>query len=56
MKLDERTKNFLLRREMELRRLMRQMELDKLSSSKVFKNLEEELSVIKEQLVEESGK
>lgn len=56
MKPDEKTKNFLLRRELELRRLMRQMELDKLSSSKVFKKLEEELSTIRQQLVEDQGK
>ncbi|MEO8474769.1 MAG: hypothetical protein ABI477_21390 [Chryseolinea sp.] len=53
MKLDEKTKNFLLRRELELRRLIRQMELDKLNSSKVFKTLEDELGVIKRQLVDE---
>ena len=52
MRLDEKTRTALVKRELELRRLIRQMELDKLSSSTVFKNLENELRVIKQQLVD----
>ena len=42
----------LVKREMEIKRLMRQMELDKLHNSTVFKNLESELKQVKQQLVQ----
>ena len=46
----------LVKREMELKRLMRQMELDKLHNSTVFKNLEHELKSIRHRLmVQDSG-
>ena len=46
----------LVKREMEIKRLMRQMELDKLNSSTVFKNLEQELKTIRQKLVvQDSG-
>lgn len=51
MRLDEKARTTLVKRELELRRLLRQMELDKLSSSTVFKNLQNELNVVKEQLI-----
>ena len=50
MKPDEKAKSALLKREMEIKRLIRQMELDKLHSSAVFKNLEHELEYIKYEL------
>jgi hypothetical protein len=40
----------LQKRELELRRLLRQMQLDKLHNSPVFKNLETELERIKIEL------
>ena len=40
----------LVKREMEIKRLMRQMELDKLHNSTVFKNLDLELKSIKHKL------
>jgi hypothetical protein len=51
MKLDEKAKAALVRREMEIKRLIRQMELDKLHNSTVFKNLEYELRGIKHELM-----
>jgi hypothetical protein len=50
MKPDEKAKSALLKREMEIKRLIRQMELDKLHSSSVFKNLGHELDNIKYEL------
>jgi hypothetical protein len=44
---------FLEKRELELQRLIRQMKLDQLYNSKVYKNLEEELDTIKSRLREE---
>jgi len=41
----------LQKREMELRRLTRQMKFDKLHDSAVYKKLETELSTIKQQLI-----
>ena len=41
----------LVKREMELKRLMRQMELDKLHNSTVFKNLDNELKSIRQKLM-----
>ncbi len=46
-------KTSLLKRELELQRLIRQMKLDQLHGSAVYKNLEKELVVIKHQLKEE---
>jgi len=40
----------LQKRELELQRLIRQMKLDQLHNSPVYKNLEKELSTIKIQL------
>lgn len=40
---------------MEIKRLIRQMELDKLQNSTVFKNLERELNVIKHELLMDEG-
>jgi hypothetical protein len=40
----------LQKRELELRRLLRQMHMDKLHNSPVFRNLETELEHIKKQL------
>lgn len=51
MKLEDKARAALVKREMEIRRLIRQMELDKLSRSTVFRNLEVELKHIKHQLV-----
>lgn len=51
MKLDEKAKAALVKREMEIKRLIRQMELDKLHNSTVFKNLEMELRSIKHNLL-----
>lgn len=51
MKLEDKARAALVKREMEVRRLIRQMELDKLSRSTVFRNLEVELKQIKHQLV-----
>ena len=46
----------LVKREMELKRLMRQMELDKLHTSTVFKNLDNELKSIRQILMtQDSG-
>jgi hypothetical protein len=48
----------LQKKELELQRLLRQMQLDKLHNSPVFKNLESQLDNIKQQLVlsEQPGK
>ena len=51
MKLEEQAKAALVKREMEIKRLIRQMELDKLNNSTVFKNLEFELRRIKHTLM-----
>ena len=46
----------LVKREMEIKRLMRQMELDKLHNSTVFRNLEHELKNIRHKLmIQDSG-
>jgi hypothetical protein len=55
MKPEEKNKSALVRREMEIKRLIRQMELDKLQNSTVFKNLERELNVIKHELLMDEG-
>ena len=51
MKPEEMTSAALVKREMEIKRLMRQMELDKLHNSTVFKNLDQELKVIRHKLM-----
>ena len=45
----------LVKREMEIKRLMRQMELDKLHNSTVFKNLDHELKSIKHRLMTQNS-
>ena len=56
MKPEEITNAALVKREMELKRLMRQMELDKLNNSTVFKNLDNELKTIRQKLMtQDSG-
>ncbi len=56
MKPEEMTNAALVKREMELKRLMRQMELDKLNNSTVFKNLDNELKSIRQKLMtQDSG-
>lgn len=51
MKPDPLAMKFLLqRRELELLRLMRQMKQDKLHTSPVYRNLEQELENVKSQL------
>ena len=46
----------LVKREMEIKRLMRQMELDKIHHSTVFKNLDNELKNIRQKLMtQDSG-
>jgi len=55
MKPEEKNKSALLKREMEIKRLIRQMELDKLHNSTVFKNLERELNGIKRALLMDEG-
>lgn len=55
MKPEEKNKSALVKREMEIKRLIRQMELDKLQNSTVFKNLERELNVIKHELLMDEG-
>lgn len=51
MKPDPLAMKFLLqRRELELQRLMRQMKQDKLHTSPVYRNLEQELENVKSQL------
>ena len=56
MKPEEMTNAALVKREMEIKRLMRQMELDKLHHSTVFKNLDNELKSIRQKLMaQDSG-
>lgn len=43
----------LQKRELELRRLTRQMKFDKLHQSPVYKKLENELTIIQQQLIPE---
>ncbi|HMG89579.1 MAG TPA: hypothetical protein VK589_05955 [Chryseolinea sp.] len=51
MKPEEISNAALVKREMEIKRLMRQMELDKLHNSTVFKNLDHELKSIRHKLM-----
>ena len=43
----------LQKRELELQRLIRQMKLDQLHNSSVYRNLEQELETVKSRLMEE---
>jgi hypothetical protein len=52
----EQTNAALVKREMEIKRLIRQMELDKLHNSTVFRNLETELRTIKHALMIQDAK
>lgn len=57
MKPDPLAMKFQLqRRELELQKLIRQMKQDKLHSSPVYKTLEEELEVVKNQLTGQGPK
>lgn len=57
MKPDPMAMKFLLqRRELELQKLMRQMKHDKLQTSPVYRNLEQELESIKVRLNEDDKK
>jgi len=51
MKPEEKAKAALLKREMEIKRLIRQMEFDQLHNSAVYKNLEHELHSVKRELL-----
>jgi hypothetical protein len=51
MKPDQKDKAALQKREMEIRRLIRQMELDQLRHSTVYKNLGQELNSIMRELM-----
>jgi len=50
MSPEEKDKATLQKREMEIRRLLRQMDLDQLNNSKVYKNLGQELNAIQQEL------
>ena len=57
MKPDPLVMKFLLRkRETELQKIIRQMKQDKLHSSPVYKNLEQELESLKSQLTNHQDK
>jgi hypothetical protein len=57
MKSEDKDIAALIKREMEIRRLRRQMELDQLQNSTVYKNLGRELSgVIHERMLSEPKK
>ncbi|MEJ1239787.1 hypothetical protein WBG78_16740 [Chryseolinea sp. T2] len=53
MKLDDKARAALIKREMELRLLIRQMEIDRLSRGSVFHKLELELRDVKAKLLAE---
>jgi len=56
MKSDSQAqKASLQKRELELQLLIRQMKLDQLQQSRVYKNLEDELSAVKAQLSEKTA-
>jgi hypothetical protein len=52
MKFDSTAKASLVKREMEIKRLVRQMEFDRLHNSPVYKNLSRELQTIQHELVQ----
>lgn len=57
MKPDPRAMKALLRRrESELQKLIRQMKIDNLNSSPVYRNLEEELATLKDRLSDQDKK
>jgi len=57
MKPDPRAMKALLRkREVELQRLIRQMKVDKLNSSPVYRNLQDELATLKNRLADTDQK
>jgi hypothetical protein len=57
MKPDQKDKAALQKREMEIRRLIRQMELDQLRHSTVYKNLGQELkSIMRELMMQDRDK
>ena len=51
MKLEDKARAALVKREMELRLLIRQMEIDRLSRGSVFQKLEHELREVKAKLL-----
>ncbi|MGC3945611.1 MAG: hypothetical protein QM762_14010 [Chryseolinea sp.] len=53
MKLEDKARAALIKREMELRLLIRQMEIDRLSRGSLFQKLEQELREVKAKLVAE---
>ena len=50
MNLEAKTRAVLVKREMELRLLIRQMEIDRLSRGSLFQKLEKELHEVRQQL------
>jgi hypothetical protein len=52
MKFDSTAKASLVKREMEIKRLVRQMEFDRLHNSPVYRNLSRELQTIQQELVQ----
>ena len=57
MKSDDKDMAALVKREMEIRRLLRQMELDQLQNSTVYKNLGRELNgIVRERMLGEPRK
>ena len=55
MNPNEKEKAALQKRELEIRRLIRQMELDQLQHSTVYKNLGQELNNIVHELMMQNG-
>ena len=56
MKLDDKERTALVKRELQLRLLIRQMELDRLTSSGVFQKLSNEHREVKHRLTSEPSK
>jgi hypothetical protein len=50
MKLEDKARAALIKREMELRLLIRQMEIDRLSRGSLFQKMEQELREVRERL------
>jgi hypothetical protein len=50
MSIEDKARNALVKREMELRLLIRQMEIDRLSRGMLFQKLETELREVRRQL------
>lgn len=55
MRSEGKARAALVKREMELRLLIRQMEIDRLSRGTVFQRLEQELHEVRQQLTAASG-